>query len=123
MLAAPLASGAHAADERVIAYNTHCRTCHSTKAKDNRLGPSLHGIIGAKAGQNSGYGAYSGALNGLTWDEATLDRFIAGPSGVATGTTMNSPPVADPAERRKIIDFLKSPSGEEGGPGAEIQPK
>ena len=33
-----------AADEGQVAFNTHCRTCHSTKEGDNRLGPSLHNI-------------------------------------------------------------------------------
>jgi mono/diheme cytochrome c family protein len=28
-----------AADGGQVAFNTHCRTCHSTKEGDNRLGP------------------------------------------------------------------------------------
>jgi cytochrome c len=46
------------------AFNNNCRTCHSAKEGDNRLGPSLHGIVGAKAGSKSGYPNYSGALKG-----------------------------------------------------------
>jgi cytochrome c len=91
-----------------LAFNTHCRNCHSFKKGDNRLGPSLYGIVGAKAGQVKGFNAYSGSLTGFTWDEATLDRFIANPSSVAPTTNMNYPPVGDPAERAKIIDFLKA---------------
>lgn len=91
-----------------IAFNTHCRNCHSFKKGDNRLGPSLYGILGAKAGQVAGYNAYSGSLSGFAWDEATLDRFIANPRSVAPNTNMNYPPVGDAAERAKIIMFLKS---------------
>lgn len=95
-------------DEAVTAYNTHCRTCHSIRPGDQRLGPSLAGIFGAKASQVEGYRGYSGALVGLIWDETTLDRFLADPASVSTSTNMIFPPVADPDKRRKIIDFLRS---------------
>jgi cytochrome c len=103
-------SGAAVADddENKIAYNNHCRTCHSFRKDDNRLGPSMYGIFGAQAGQVKGYRGYSGGLVNFTWDEATLDRFIANPASISTGTNMVSPPVADAAERGKIIRFLKS---------------
>jgi len=91
-----------------VAFNTHCRTCHSSRPGDHRLGPSLAGIFGAKAGTAKEYRGYSGALSGLTWDEATLDRFIADPASLATSTNMIYPPVADASERAKIITFLKS---------------
>jgi cytochrome c len=100
-------------DAGQIAFNTHCRNCHSTKPEDNRLGPTLHGIFGAKAGQVKGFGAYSGSLTpDITWDEATLDKFIANPDSISSGTTMKPfPGVADAAERKKIIDFLKTEKG------------
>lgn len=99
----------HAADDdNKIAYNNHCRTCHSFKPADNRLGPTLYGIYGAEAGQVDGYRGYSGGLDGITWDEPTLDRFIADPASISTSTNMTYPPVADKAERKKIIEYLKS---------------
>ncbi len=101
------ASAAEQNDARV-AFNTHCRNCHSLKRGDNRLGPSLYGIFGAPAGQVAGYRGYSGSLKGFTWDEATLDRFISQPTSVAPSTNMNYPPVGDPAARAKIIELLKS---------------
>lgn len=90
-----------------VAFNTHCRNCHSAKAGENRLGPALHGIVGAQAGTVEGFRNYSGALRGFTWDEATLDRFIADPRSVSPGTTMISPPVSDAGVRAAIISFLK----------------
>lgn len=95
-------------DAAKIAFNNHCRSCHSFKKDDNRLGPSMYGIFGATAGQVAGFRGYSGGLTGLTWDEATLDRFIANPSSVSVSTNMIYPPVADAAQRAKIIAFLKS---------------
>jgi cytochrome c len=95
-------------DDRKIAFNNHCRTCHSFKKGDNRLGPSLYGILGAKAGQVEGYNGYSGGLGGFSWDEAMLDKFISNPASISTGTNMIYPPVADAATRKKIIEFIKS---------------
>ena len=104
-------------DEGMIAFNNHCRNCHSFKADDNRIGPSLHGIVGKPAGQVKGYGKYSGALDGLTWDEATLDKWIADPGSVIPGNGM-SPPysgIDDPAIRKRIIAFLKAISPKTNG--------
>jgi cytochrome c len=88
-------------------FNNHCRTCHSIHG-DNRLGRSLVGIFGSKAGQVRGYSSYSGGLKGFTWDEATLDKFIANPTSMSPSTNMIFPPIADAAEPHRIIEFLKS---------------
>ena len=96
-------------DEGRLAFNNSCRTCHSLKAGDNRLGPSLHGIMGAKAGQSTGY-AYSQSLrqSGVTWNEATLDRWIENPEAVIPNNNMKPySGLADAAVRKKIVDFLQ----------------
>lgn len=107
-LLAPLA--AHAEDLE-ISFNDHCRECHSFLKDDNRLGPSLYGVVGRKAGTEPGY-AYTQSMkdSGVTWDEATLDKWIADPGAVVPGNGM-SPPysgIADPEVRQRIIAFLKS---------------
>jgi cytochrome c len=99
-------------DPGEIMFNNHCRKCHSIKAGDNRLGPSLHGIVGKEAGTVAGFGGYSGGLKGFNWDEAMLDKFIADPASVSQGTNMIYPPVKDPAERKQIIEFMKKSGGE-----------
>lgn len=96
------------ADDAKVAFNNHCRTCHSFKPDDNRLGPTVFGIVGARAGQVAGYRGYSGGLTGITWDEATLDHFLADPASVSSSTNMIYPPIANAAERRRIIEFLKT---------------
>ena len=93
-----------------ILFNNTCRTCHTTQDGDNRLGPNLHAIVGRKAGSLPNYG-YSPAMkdSGLTWDEATLDRFIANPDAVVSGNNMKPyGGLASAADRAKIIAFLKS---------------
>ncbi len=96
-----------------LVFNNACRTCHSTKPGDNRLGPSLHGVFGAKAGAQSGY-SYSPSLKGakITWDEKTLDAFIANPDAVVSGNNMKPyTGISSAEERAKIIAFLKSAGG------------
>jgi cytochrome c len=113
---AAAASSLHAAEEGgaaspgKMAFNNHCRTCHSMKEGDNRMGPSLHDVFGAKAGSQE-YGAYSEGLksSGITWDEATLDKFIANPDEVVPNNNMNPyTGLTDEAVRKQIVDFLKS---------------
>jgi len=102
------ASGIAQEIDSKTSFNNHCRTCHSFRRGDNRLGPSLFGIYGAEAGQVKGYRGYSGGLRDFAWDDATLDRFIGNPTSVSPNTNMVYPPVTDGAERRRIIEFLKS---------------
>ena len=70
-------------------FNNACRTCHTTKEGDNRLGPNLYKIIGRKAGSLRDYN-YSAAMRnaGFVWDEAKLARFIANPDEVVPGNKM-----------------------------------
>lgn len=114
-LAAVLMSGMSlpitAAEVAPAAFNNHCRTCHSVKEGDNRLGPSLHNIYGAKAGSSPGYANYSQGLksSGVAWDEATLDKFIENPDQIVPNNNMKPyKGVDDPAVRKQIVDFLKS---------------
>jgi cytochrome c len=98
-------------DDLELSFNDHCRECHSFVKDDNRLGPTLHGVVGRKAGSVPGYG-YSQSVkeSGVTWDEVTLDKWIADPDAVIPGNQM-SPPyagVTDPAIRKRIIAFLKT---------------
>jgi len=109
-LAAPVAAQA-ADNELELAFNDHCRECHSFVKDDNRLGPSLYGVVGRKAGTLPGY-AFSDSLkgSGITWNAATLDKWIADPDAVIPGNDM-SPPysgIDDPKIRKKIVAFLKT---------------
>src|SRR5262245_7172606 len=100
-------------EEGQLVFNTACRTCHMLKEGDNRLGPNLHKIIGRKAGSLPNY-AYSSAMKGadLTWDKATLDRFIANPDQVVNGHNMKPfGGLASAEERAKIIAFLEAGGG------------
>ena len=66
----------------------------------------------------AGFG-YSESLkdSGVTWDEPTLDKWIANPGAVIPGNQMTPPygGVADAAIRKKIVAYLKTISPADGG--------
>ena len=77
---------------------------------DHRLGPSLHGVVGRKAGSVEGY-QFSSAMqqSGIVWDEKTLDAFIEDPNKVVHGNAMKPyGGIDDPAQRSEIVAYLKS---------------
>lgn len=87
---------------------TQCQVCHSVEAGQNGIGPSLAGVFGRKSAQVSGFSYTDGMRNAnLTWNQATLDRYLANPSGVVPGTTMAVGPL-DAAQRTAIINYLKT---------------
>jgi cytochrome c len=89
-----------------------CRACHSLTAEtEGKIGPPLRGFVGRKAAAVPGF-AYSKALaaSGLTWDDATLDRWITQPSAVVPGTSMVFAGIAKPEDRAQLIAYLKRAS-------------
>ena len=85
-----------------------CKACHSVEPGKNGIGPSLAGIWGEKAGDVPGF-EFSDAMkaSGLTWNQATLDRYLTDPRGVVPGTKMAFGGVGDAAKRQAIIDYIK----------------
>lgn len=112
LVSAPFAYSAPAGDAQAGARAfVVCSACHTrTAAEANKLGPTLAGAYGKKAGTNDGRYAYSPALKGanVTWNDKTLDAWIAKPNGVAPGTKMAFAGVADPQTRANIVAYLKT---------------
>jgi cytochrome c len=108
---APLAASAQDAPggRRGELLFIQCKACHSVStAAEGKIGPPLGGVIGRQAAAVPGFG-YSKALAGagLTWDDATLDRWLAQPSALVPGTTMVFAGVAKPDDRQQLIAYLK----------------
>jgi len=82
-----------------------CESCHSIN--DNDVGPKHRGVVGRRAGSIADY-SYSSALknSGLTWDEATLNRWLTNPSALVPGTKMFFK-IDDAQSRADIIAYLK----------------
>jgi len=87
-----------------------CAACHSVEPGLHLTGPSLASIWGQRSAAVSGFGRYSAALKraGLTWDAATLDRWLARPDALVPDTTMTFAGVADARQRTDLIAYLKA---------------
>lgn len=107
----PALAQEQASEAGLVAFNNSCRTCHTVKEGDNRLGPTLYNIVGRKAGTVEGF-AYSPSLKdaGFVWDEEKLDAFIANPEATVPGNNMKPyAGMTDAEERKKIIAYLANP--------------
>ena len=109
---------AASSDDPELAFNGHCRECHAFDKGDNRIGPTLYGVVGRKAGTVPGFG-YSESLkdSGITWSEQVLDQWITNPNKVVPGNNMGAifSGLPDAAERAKIIAFLKGDTKKPAG--------
>ena len=83
-----------------------CLACHALSF--DRVGPHHCGLLGRRAGSVPGFD-YSAAMKNskITWNEATLDRFLTNPLAMVPGTTMTYAGVTDPKERSDLIAYLK----------------
>ena len=72
------------------------------------MGPVLNGVVGRPAGVYPNY-SYSNAnkSSGLTWDEATLTKYLKNPQGIVPGTKMTFAGVARDKDIANIIAYLK----------------
>lgn len=92
-----------------------CQACHSVVEGQNRVGPSLHNIMGREAGSLDGFTRYSAAMkeSGVVWDEAAIDSYLADPKGFIPGNAMAFPGLAKEDNREDVIAFLKRASSGE----------
>lgn len=83
-----------------------CLACHALAY--DRVGPRHCGLLGRRAGSVPGF-TYSQAMKDsrITWDEKTLDRFLAQPMKAVQGTTMTYDGVPDPQDRTDLIAYLQ----------------
>jgi cytochrome c len=82
-----------------------CLACHALAS--DRVGPRHCGLLGRRAGSVPDFN-YSPAMkkSKLTWDEKTLDRFLAKPMKVVPGTAMTYDGVPDAKDRADLIAYL-----------------
>ena len=85
-----------------------CKACHHIgEGAKNFVGPELNGVVGRKAGTVEGYN-YSDANknSGLTWDEATLTKYLKNPREVVPGTKMAFPGIPKDEDIANVIAYL-----------------
>lgn len=86
-----------------------CRACHDLQPSPvEKVGPHLGGILGRPAAKVAGFG-YSPALTAakITWDKATLDRWIEKPSAVVPGNIMAFAGITNAADRAALIRYIE----------------
>jgi cytochrome c len=86
-----------------------CQTCHAVEPGVNKIGPSLHAVVGRQAGTVPGFN-YSPANknSGITWTPEKLFQYLESPQRVVPGTKMVFPGISDPQKRADVIAYLQS---------------
>jgi cytochrome c len=106
---AGLGTQAQAADPAAgkAVFSSVCSICHSVQAGKNGIGPSLFDVVGRKTGSVPGF-HYSPANQNanLTWDTATLDKYLQSPRTVIPGTIMTYAGLKDDTKRADLIAYL-----------------
>ena len=84
-----------------------CKVCHSLEAGKNMVGPSLHGLIGRRAGSVPGY-AYSPAMKNanVTWNDDTLSKYLSDPKAFIPGDRMPFAGIKDPSKLGDLLAYL-----------------
>ena len=90
------------------AFNNQCASCHSIGPASTQNGPTLKGVLWRKIASLPDF-SYSAGLRAKigTWSPDRLDAYLANSQAFAPGTDMFWD-VHDPAERKAIIDYLKT---------------
>jgi cytochrome c2 len=84
-----------------------CTACHSLAPGENKVGPSLHGVVGRPVASVEGF-SYSDAMaaHGGEWTPEQLFHFLGDPKGQVPGTKMSFAGIKDPQERADVIAYL-----------------
>jgi cytochrome c len=116
MLAAAMALllpvGARAAGDAEAgktAFNRRCAVCHAVAEGQNKVGPSLHGVVGRHSAAVANFN-YSPAMKSAdkTWDAAAIDSYLQDPKSYVPGNRMILAGIKDEAERQNIIAYLET---------------
>jgi glucose/arabinose dehydrogenase/cytochrome c2 len=118
LAAAAPALGADAAAGKTL-FRQQCTICHTAEPADNggAQGPSLIGVYGRPAAGAAGF-SYTGALRAahLTWDAATLKRFLASPTTVVPGSAMVVS-VPNESDRDNLVAYFENLARTQSGAG------
>ncbi len=88
-----------------LVFEKRCTGCHSMT--EDREGPRLGGVFGRKAGSVPGFTYSAGLKNsGITWNEATLEKWLSDPDLVVPDTSMDFH-VPKAQERSDLIAYFK----------------
>ena len=108
-------SDAHAGGDALAGKKVFnkCMACHEAATDKNKVGPSLHGVIGRAAGSLPSFvGKSSPAMTaagagGLVWDETNIAAYIKAPKEKVPGNRMAFPGLGDETDIANVIAYLE----------------
>ena len=102
-----LAAGDAAAGKAL--FNQKCAICHSPVEGQNKIGPSLWGVVGRKAGTLATY-TYSDAMKNAnrTWNADTLNDYLTNPRQKIPGVKMIFAGLPQESDRQNVIAYLST---------------
>jgi cytochrome c len=103
---AAYADGDAAKGEKVFGK---CKTCHEIATAKNKVGPTLQGVIGRKAGTVEGF-KYSEAMtgSGVTWDAVTIAEYVAKPKEFIAGNKMAFVGLKKEDEIENLVAYIQA---------------
>ncbi|HEX2528789.1 MAG TPA: cytochrome c family protein [Geminicoccus sp.] len=95
------------ADAGQKVFKRSCGTCHTTEPGKNRVGPSLHGVVGRTSGTVDGF-KYSEAMKNInwTWDNDHLNQYLENPKKAVPGNKMIFVGLKKEDDRANLIAYL-----------------
>lgn len=88
-----------------------CQVCHSIEPGQNKVGPSLAGVVGRKSGTAPNFN-YSEAMKNanIVWTPENLDKYLTDPKALVPGNKMAFAGLKNEQDRKNVIAFLQQHS-------------
>lgn len=88
-----------------------CMVCHTIQPGVNHIGPSLHGVVGRKAGSVPGFNySVANRKSGIVWTEQKIYDYLKAPQQMVPGTKMTFPGLPKAQDRADVVSYLKQNS-------------